>query len=317
MRATIINQSYKIPAFILRSTMKVAVGQLCSSSNIKNNLRTVYKILNLAVQNQARILFLPEATDYLAQNAKHSFQLSQQVNSAFLTPLLDHIKALDKSTYVSIGIHLPNAASTKVENVHLLIDPKGTIVSRYQKLHLFDVDVPNGPILKESNSVEAGNQIISPTSIDGVANVGLSICYDIRFPELGLKLRRLGANILTFPSAFTTKTGDAHWEVLSKARALDSQSFVVNAAQCGHHDVGANDRGDAVERVSYGDSIIVDPWGTVLARGKKFDDKDLTVDENGDYFEVIYTDLDFDHLNKVRTNMPLLQHRRADVFGEL
>lgn len=297
--------------------MKVAVGQLCSSSNTKNNLRTVYKILNLAIQNQARILFLPEATDYLAQNAKHSLQLSQQVKTAFLTPLVEHIKALNQSTYVSIGIHLPNDTTTKVENVHLLIDPKGTIVSRYQKLHLFDVDVPNGPILKESNSVEAGNTITPPTLIDDVANIGLSICYDIRFPELSLKLRQLGANILTFPSAFTTKTGDAHWEVLSKARALDSQCFVVNAAQCGHHDVGTNEKGDTIERISYGDSIIVDPWGTVLAKAKKFDDKDLSVDDDSDYFEVIYADLDFDQLNKMRTNMPLSQHRRADVFGDL
>ncbi|KAI5970919.1 NIT2 [Candida margitis] len=297
--------------------MKVAVGQLCSSSNITKNLGIVYKILNLAVQNNVRILFLPEATDYLSQNAKHSLQLSQQVKSTFLTPLLDHIRTLNKATYLSIGIHLPNSTTSKVENVHLLIDPTGKIVSQYQKLHLFDVDVPNGPILKESNSVEQGTEVTPPTPIDQVASVGLSICYDIRFPELSLKLRQLGANILTFPSAFTTKTGDAHWEVLSKARALDSQSFVVNAAQCGHHDVGTSDKGNVVERISYGDSIIVDPWGTVLTRAKKFDDKDLAVDSDGDYYEVIYADLNFDHLQKVRTNMPLLDQRRADVFGEL
>ncbi|KAG5420803.1 NIT2 [Candida metapsilosis] len=296
--------------------MKIAVGQLCSSSSIQRNLRIVYKILNQAVESQARILFLPEATDYLSQNAKHSIELSQQVKSTFLTPLLDHIKSINRSTYVSIGIHLPNATATKVENIHLLIDPRGTVISRYQKLHLFDVDVPNGPILKESNSVEPGKEITPPSSIDQ-ANVGLSICYDIRFPELSLKLRQLGANILTFPSAFTTKTGEAHWETLSKARALDSQCFVVNAAQCGHHDVGTNEKGDVVERVSYGDSIIVDPWGTVLARGRKFNSTDVTIDDDGDYYEVIYADLDFNQLNKVRTNMPLIEQRREDIFGQL
>ncbi|KAI5949803.1 NIT2 [Candida theae] len=296
--------------------MKIAVGQLCSSSNIKSNLRIVYKILNQAIENHARILFLPEATDYLSQNAAHSLELSQQVKSTFLAPLLNHIKALNQSTYVSIGIHLPNSSTTKVENVHLLIDPTGSIISRYQKLHLFDVDVPNGPILKESNSVEPGKEVVRPTAIDDVAIIGLSICYDIRFPELSLRLRQLGANILTFPSAFTTKTGEAHWEVLSRARALDSQSFVVNAAQCGYHDVGTNAKGDVIERVSYGDSIVVDPWGTVLARARKFNDGESTVDDDGDYYEIIYATLDFDQLQKIRTNMPLIEQRRADVFGK-
>ncbi|KAI5957341.1 NIT2 [Candida jiufengensis] len=299
--------------------MKIAVGQLCSSSNLQKNLQTVKKIISKAIENQTKILFLPEATDYISQNAQHSIELSKTVNSNFLTPLLNHIKDLQNSPYISIGIHLPSTTKEKVSNINILINPKGEIISKYQKLHLFDVDVPQGPILKESNSVEAGKEIIEPIKIPNtLACIGLAICYDIRFPELALKLRQKGANIITFPSAFTTKTGDAHWETLTKARALDTQSFIINAAQCGKHNVGTNDKGDIVERISYGDSIIVDGWGKVLNRGQKYNELSEDDIKNSDeYFEIIYADLDFENLEKIRTNMPLLNHRRSDVLGEL
>ncbi|KAI3406925.1 NIT2 [Candida oxycetoniae] len=294
--------------------MRVSVGQLCSSASLTRNLHVVYKILNQAIQQKSQILFLPEATDYISQNALHSTELAKQVESSFLQPLLNHIKKLKSSTYVSVGVHLPGGSARKVRNVHLLIDPQGKIVCEYQKIHLFDVDVPNGPILKESNAIEPGNQVTAPFHIPNTKfNVGLAICYDIRFPELSLKLRQLGANILTFPSAFTTKTGQAHWEILSRSRALDTQCFVINAAQCGQHDVGTNLQGDVVKRVSYGESIIVDPWGRVLARGRKFDDE-LKRDVDDDYYEVITSELDIEELEKIRINMPLLEHRRGDMF---
>lgn len=293
--------------------MKIAVGQLCSSSNLARNLETVLKIFNEAAQSKSRILFLPEATDYIARNADHSRQLASDVQSQFLTPLLNHIKQLKSSTYVSLGVHLPGNTSARVKNVHLLIDPEGTIVQQYQKIHLFDVDVPNGPILKESNSVEPGSKILDPFPInDGGKDsfhLGLAICYDIRFPELSLKLREKGANILTFPSAFTTKTGDAHWEILTKARALDSQCFVINAAQCGKHDTGTVDgQKSAVVRESYGESIVVDAWGKVLARASKYSDEPVQE------YEVIYAELNLSELEKTRQNMPLLDHRRSDVY---
>ncbi|RCK66014.1 putative hydrolase NIT2 [Candida viswanathii] len=295
------------------STLKIAAGQLSSSSNLAQNLRVVKKLLQKAHGAHSRILFLPEATDYLSRNANHSIELAQQVQDQFLSPLQEYIKNLNGSTYVSIGIHLPG--EKRVKNLHLLIDPQGDIVSEYQKVHLFDVDVPNGPILKELNSVEPGNKIEEPVLVDDF-KVGLGICYDIRFPELALRLRKLGSDIITFPSAFTTKTGEAHWELLSKARAVDSQCFVVNAAQCGKHDVGKDpkDESKVITRVSYGDTIIVDPWGQVLARGKKYTDE-LPKDEDGDYYEIVYAGLDRENLSKVRANMPLLEHRRPDVFG--
>ncbi|EMG45404.1 NIT2 Deaminated glutathione amidase [Candida maltosa Xu316] len=296
------------------TSLKIAVGQLCSSSNLSQNLRVVKKLLQKAQSSGSKILFLPEATDYISRNANHSIDLSRQVQDQFLSPLLSHIKSSNGSTYVSIGVHLPG--ENKVKNLHFLIDPKGEIVSQYQKVHLFDVDVPNGPILKESNSVEPGNRIEEPVLINGF-KVGLGICYDIRFPELAIRLRKDGADIITFPSAFTTKTGEAHWELLSKARAVDTQTFVINAAQCGQHDVGSDpdNKDKVITRVSYGDSIVVDPWGKILARGKKYTDT-LEKDADGDYLELITAELDKDGLSTIRQNMPLLDHRRPDVYRD-
>ncbi|EGW33832.1 nitrilase superfamily protein [Spathaspora passalidarum NRRL Y-27907] len=295
-------------------TIKVAVGQLCSSSNLSHNLRTVVKLLKLAQAHNSRILFLPEATDYLSRNATHSKQLSHNVQSQFLTPLLEQIKESNGKTYVSIGVHLPG--QERVRNMHLLINPYGEIISSYQKVHLFDVDVPNGPILKESKSVEPGNEIAKPIDIDGF-NIGLGICYDIRFPEFALSLRESGAHVLTYPSAFTTRTGTDHWELLSRGRAVDTQCFVINAAQCGTHDVNADgeSQDSDVKRISYGESIIIDPWGKVLSRAKKYTDE-LIKDEEGDYYDIIYAELDIDSLTKVRKNMPVMQHRKPSVYSE-
>ncbi|KAG7663949.1 NIT2 [[Candida] subhashii] len=294
-------------------SLKVAIGQLCSSSNLGRNLNTVIKILDKAQASNARILFLPEATDYISRNSQHSQELSKGVEAQFLNPLLKRIKESNGNTYVSIGIHLPGI--NRVKNLHVLIDPQGKVISEYQKIHLFDVDVPNGPILKESNSVEPGNKVEEPTTIDGF-NLGLGICYDIRFPELALSLRKKGADIITFPSAFTTRTGEDHWELLSRARAIDSQCFVINAAQCGYHDVGKSETGEVIKRVSYGDSIVVDPWGNILGRASKYTDTPK-LEEDGDYSEVIFADLDLEKLKKVRANMPLLDHRRPEIFGSI
>ncbi|RLV91557.1 putative hydrolase NIT2 [Spathaspora sp. JA1] len=293
-------------------TIKVAVGQLCSSSNINHNLRTAVKLLSLAQAQNSRILFLPEATDYISRNATHSKQLSQNVQSQFLNPLLEKIKQSKGETYVSVGVHLPG--QERVRNMHLLINPYGEVVTSYQKIHLFDVDVPNGPIMKESKSVEPGTKIVEPIDIDGF-NIGLGICYDIRFPDFAISLRNSGAHVLTYPSAFTTKTGTDHWELLSRSRAIDSQCFVINAAQCGSHDVNADIevKDENIKRISFGESIIVDPWGKVLARAKNYTEE-LTKRENEDYYDIIYAELDMEDLKKVRKNMPIMEHRKPSVY---
>lgn len=296
---------------------RVAVGQLCSSSSLAQNLETVRLLIKKSLAQDAKVLFLPEATDYLSRNALHSRQLAD-LTPQFVNDVQSLIRQLateqGKPIDLSIGVHLPPSTEdilsgdNRVKNVLLYINSNGEIVQKYQKLHLFDVDVPNGPILKESKSVQPGP--VLPEIIDTPAGkLGSCICYDIRFPELSLKLRSKGAELLCFPSAFTMKTGEAHWELLGKARALDTQSFVIMPGQQGEHNVYADGPGEdesAVKRVSWGHSMIIDPWGKILA----------SADPNSDEPQVIVADLDLEAQKKIRTDMPLWNQRRRDVFGD-
>lgn len=301
---------------------KIAIGQLCSSSNHAKNLGKVVALIERAVKENARLILFPEATDYLSQNAEHSKYLARK-SPQFVTDLQKEIRLINERSEagiidVSIGVHLPPNSQDKlreddrVKNVLLYINHKGEMIQTYQKLHLFDVDVPNGPILKESKSVQPGNSI--PSVIEtGVGRLGSSICYDIRFPELALKLRRQGAQILCYPSAFTTKTGEAHWELLGRARAIDTQCYVVMPGQSGSHDVfddewsrtHADDKSKMVPRKSWGHSLIINPWGEIIASA----DKDGQEDD-----QLIVANLDMDFLESVRDKMPLMDQRRNDLF---
>lgn len=322
-----------------QNTLKIAVGQLASSSSLARNAVVIKKIINRAVSLRARVLFLPEASDYLSLTAKHSISLAQRTDEVFLQPIQDELRriyALDtaasddeKGLYVAIGVHQPTSdgKQDRVRNNHVWLSNKGDILHTYQKLHLFNVTIKDGPILRESDSVEPGNDIPVPfpVSSSSYANfkVGLSICYDIRFSEVNLRLRKLGANILTYPSAFTTTTGEAHWVELNRARAIDSQAYVILAAQNGPHDVYLDDPSarpsdpeKVKKRVSYGRSIVVDPWGKVLAEAKKYDDDLSTdIDADGDYYEVVTADLDLSYVDQVRGSLPVFEHRRPEVFG--
>ena len=167
-------------------------------------------------------------------------------------------------------------------------------MQRYQKLHLFDVEIKDGPVLRESNSVEPGNAVLPPFRTE-LGIVGLMICFDLRFPALSSRMRDLGAQILTYPSAFTVPTGKVHWETLLRARAIETQSYVIAAAQVGSHNE---------KRVSYGHSIIVDAWGKVVAEAGG-------VEEWKGEPEICVADIDIGVLEKVRREMPL--HPRRDV----
>lgn len=293
----------------------VAAGQLTSSSSLTTNLKQAITLIQKAVNARAKVLFLPEASDYIARNALHSVKICKPVaQSRFVVGIQQKLKTLSSQgvdLHVVVGIHGPASTAGKVQNLLIYINEKGEITEKYQKIHLFDVEVPNGPILKELDSVEAGSKIVKPFNTP-IGKLGLGICYDIRFPELGLKLREQGAEILTFPSAFTVKTGAAHWHLLARARAIDTQSYVILAAQSGVHDTSIEDdengnpikTGDAGKRISYGHTLIVDPWGTILAESGE-----ISAD-----LGLITADIDLAVVGKVRTDMPLLKHRRNDVF---
>lgn len=307
--------------------LKIACGQMCSSSDVARNANVAIKLINQAVQKNVKVLFLPEAADYLSRDAAHSVRLANLTKEFFILKLQDHIKKLheeSKEISVAVGVHEPAEGEDfgkKVRNNQLWISNEGEVVQRYQKIHLFDIDIPNGPILKESNSVVAGLQIVPPFPPSKNLEpwkVGLAICYDIRFAEFAYTLRKLGANIITFPSAFTTTTGEAHWLTLGKARAIDSQCYVVMAAQCGEHDVYADldephDTKKKV-RVSYGQSVVIGPWGEIVGIGPDYKEKPDKLDKDGDYYELIEAEIDLEQVEKIRKNLPVFAHRRPDVF---
>jgi predicted amidohydrolase len=254
-----------------------------------------------AILTPSQALFLPEASDYIAPTAAETISLVQPAaTSPFVLGLRSAARAV--SLPISVGIHEPSSTSNRIKNTLLWIDADGEIAHRYQKLHLFDVEIKDGPILKESNSVEPGPEI--PEVFESaLGKVGSMICFDLRFMEISLALRKRGAQVLLYPSAFTVQTGIAHWSTLLRARAIETQSYVVAAAQCGMHN-------EAGTRRSYGHSVIVDPWGNIVAElGGAAEDGSWKGPE------IALADIDLEYLEKVRREMPLL--RRTDVYPEI
>ncbi|XP_052492822.1 deaminated glutathione amidase isoform X3 [Budorcas taxicolor] len=180
------------------------------------------------------------------------------------------------------------------EETQRLSEPLGSVVATYRKTHLCDVEIPGQGPMRESNSTIPGPSLESPISTPA-GKIGLAICYDMRFPELSLALVQAGAEILTYPSAFGSVTGPAHWEVLLRARAIETQCYVVAAAQCGRHHE---------KRASYGHSMVVDPWGTVVARCSEGPGLCLAR-------------IDLNYLQQLRKQLPVFQHRRPDLYGNL
>ncbi|OJJ49370.1 hypothetical protein ASPZODRAFT_150266 [Penicilliopsis zonata CBS 506.65] len=271
-----------------------AVGQICSTASMSANLAQCQVLVQKAVAAGAKALFLPEASDYIGSSAAESVSLARSVQeSEFVLGLQKEAK--NSKLPINVGIHEPAQGGTKLKNTLIWIDENGEIVQRYQKLHLFDVEIKDGPILKESASVEKGSEILPPFETP-VGRVGLAICFDLRFPEISLALKRQNAQIITYPSAFTVPTGTAHWESLLRARAIETQSYVIAAAQAGPHNE---------KRRSYGHSLIVNPWGEVVARlGDEFSEPQIAT-----------ADIDLSLVAKVRAEMPLL--RRTDVYPEV
>ncbi|KAK4109181.1 carbon-nitrogen hydrolase [Canariomyces notabilis] len=259
-----------------------------------HNLAQCRLLVKKAVQAGAKALFLPEASDYIAGSGADTVRLVKPVEeSEFVLGLREDARR--ERLPIHVGVHEPGLDTHRVKNTVLWINEAGEIAHRYQKIHLFDVDIEDGPVLKESQNVEKGSEIVPPFDTP-LGKVASTICFDLRFPEISLALRRLGADIITFPSAFTVPTGRAHWEVLLRARAIETQSYVVAAAQVGKHNE---------KRVSYGHSMIVDPWGRILAE---------LGDTSGEP-EIATAEINHDLLRKVRREMPL--NRRTDIYPEV
>ncbi|KAK3686965.1 Carbon-nitrogen hydrolase [Vermiconidia calcicola] len=274
-----------------------AVGQICSTTSMIHNLAQCRNVVQKAVKAGAKALFLPEASDYIGATPDESLSLCKPADlSPFLLGLQED--ARQYALPISVGVHEPSddPKSKRIKNTLLWIDEKGTISHRYQKLHLFDLVLEGHKPIKESNTTEPGNEILPPFET-AVGRIGAMICFDLRFPEIALALKRQKADVLLYPSAFTVPTGKVHWLPLLRARAIECQTYVIAAAQVGEHNE---------KRTSYGHSIIIDPWGEVVGElgGEKKEEP-----------EVLIADVDLSRIKQVKERIPLL--RRTDVYPEV
>lgn len=267
--------------------MKVlaAAVQMTSGPDKERNLAVAERLVRDAAARQATIVALPEVFNWRGRRADQA-AAAEDLAGITLNAMARLARELRLFLVAgSITERIPG--QTKAYNTSVLLSPAGEILGAYRKIHLFDVELTGRVSTRESDAKVAGSEVLCVST--DIANFGLSVCYDLRFPELYRQLAGRSATVVTIPSAFTHPTGEAHWEVLVRARAIENQVFVIAPGQFGPNVHGFSD---------YGNSMIVDPWGRVLARA------------SGDGEEVIVAALDFEEMERVRRELPSLQHRR-------
>ncbi|WP_108818724.1 carbon-nitrogen hydrolase family protein [Pseudovibrio sp. Alg231-02] len=263
-----------------------ACVQMRTGRNPLENLDVCEALIREAAAEGAVYVQTPEMTNVLERSRKAQLAASSFEND---DPFLKQLGLLadELNIWVHIGSLAIRLENDKLANRGFMISPQGEITARYDKIHMFDVDLPNGESWRESESYSAGN--VSPVIDLGVAKLGMAICYDIRQPALFREQSKAGAQVLTGPAAFTKQTGEAHWHVLQRARAIENGAFVVTAAQGGTHED---------DRQTYGHSLMVDPWGQVIA--------ELDHDAPG----VLLGELDMAKVDEARRRVPAIKNAR-------
>jgi deaminated glutathione amidase len=258
-----------------------AAVQLCAGSDKAANLDKAEAFAAEAAHHDARLVVLPEVFLWRGPRA-------EEVGNAesIPGPTTNRLSELARrlKIYLVAGSLLELNGTERVFNTSVLFDPHGEIVARYRKLHLFDVDITGHVTIRESDTRISGDRVVTVRTELGV--IGMSICYDLRFPELYRQLTLSGAEIIVVPSAFTFPTGAAHWEILLRARAIENQVYLIAPDQIGKSPSGV---------IDFGNSMIVDPWGTPLARAA---DREM----------VILAEIDRDYQERVRRELPCLTH---------
>ena len=272
------------------STFRVGLIQMRSGRTPAANLDAAVKLIGEAKEGGAEYVQTPEMTNILERSRESLFsKIVPEENDPSLATFRELARAL--GIYIHVGSLAVKAGPEKAANRGFLIDRKGEIAARYDKIHMFDVDLTGGESYRESRNFRAGELAVMTDLPWG--RLGLTICYDLRFPALYRALAEAGAVFLSIPSAFTRQTGEAHWHVLVRARAIETGSFVFAAAQGGRHENG---------RETFGHSLVVDPWGRILAEGDT---------EPG----VVLADIDPAEVAAARGRIPSLGHgRRFEII---
>ena len=266
--------------------VKIALFQSNTGIDPVANAARLVDAIGQAAADGAAMLFTPEMSGLLdrdPERAAHNVRLEE--NDEVLAAARE--AAREKGIWVHIGSLAVRTEGRQLANRAFVIDPRGEVRARYDKIHLFDVDLPTGESWRESNVYKHGSEAVI---VDGtpVGKLGLTICYDLRFPALFARLAEANADVIAVPAAFTVPTGRAHWEVLLRARAIEAGLFIVAAAQWGHHEDGRN---------TYGHSLVIDPWGEVLL-------------DMGEGAGVKTVEVDLSRITDVRSRVPALSHRR-------
>ena len=270
--------------------MKIAALQMVSAPDLAANLATAERLIDQAAADGAQLVSLPEYFVQMGLHETDKFQIAEEFGRGPMQEMLA-AKARQHAIWVAGGsIPIKTQDPAKVTNTALLFNPQGEVVARYDKMHLFSYQ-DGTRNLDEGRTMVAGREVV--TADTPWARIGMSICYDLRFPEL---YRAMGeVDLILAPSAFTVPTGSAHWRVLLTARAIENQCYVLAAAQGGTHANG---------RQTYGHSMLVDPWGEVVS--------ELPHGEG-----VVVGELNPERLNSVRHNLQALKHRRLNTIGTL
>jgi len=269
------------------SQVRIALYQAQSGIDPAANAERLVGAVRQAAEGGAAMLFTPEMSGMLDRDRERALSKARAQDEDQVLAAV-RIAASDAGIWVHLGSLALKGEGGKLVNRGFVIDDQGAIRARYDKIHLFDVDLPTGESWRESAMYEPGREAVVVPGTP-VGKLGLTICYDLRFPALFERLSEAGADVIALPAAFTVPTGRAHWQVLLRARAIEAELFVVAAAQAGRHEDG---------RETYGHSLVVDPWGELVL-------------EMGGEPGLAFAEINLDRISDVRARIPVHQHRRA------
>lgn len=269
------------------SNIKIGICQMMVKADKQDNLARAEQMVMQAHQSGCSLAVLPEMFNcpYTAE----LFPEYAEIYPGQSTKILSEAAA--KYAMTIVGGSIPEKdASQKIYNTSYIFDSQGTLLGRHRKVHLFDVDIKGGTVFQESKTLTAGNETTVVSTSD--LTFGVGVCYDIRFSQFARKMTLNGAQLLIYPAAFGWTTGPAHWELLLRSRAIDNQVFVIGAAPA---------KNPAADYHAYGHSMIVDPWGRILAKTEEHE-------------TLITADIDLSLIDKVRAELPILQHWREEAY---
>jgi predicted amidohydrolase len=271
----------------MSNSFKVALCQMGVVDDKEKNIKKAVDMIDESAKNGVKLVVLPEMFNCPYDNSKFPGYAETAGTGSTIASVSK--AARENSVYVVAG-SIPEKENNKIFNTCFIFDDNGRIIGRHRKIHLFDIDIPDKIVFKESDVLTPGNDI---TVVDtAFCRIGVAICYDVRFPEIFRKMVLMGAELIIVPAAFNMTTGPAHWEVLIRTRAIDNQVFMAAVSPA---------RNERASYIAYGNSMAVDPWGEILTRAQGKE-------------EILFSDIDLSRVARVRRELPVLRHRRSDIY---